>query len=226
MRCFLPLLLAGCGTMGSTNQSETCAQWIDCVTAVTPAAVGDAVASYGENGTCWSTQGDGNTCTNACEAALAEAFVAHDAEPACDTGIGQTASAVLQQGQRWNFTSGDGKPCETDNWYFQLKSTDAELVVAEGARFRIEFEEAYFKDMTDWRDIDFETLALRCDIDYPRFECQQTKVIEGAKQQWDFTYSGAFSQGSRVARGTLYVRTSDHEGELCAFEHELTGVAL
>ena len=48
-------------------QSEECAQYLTCVDAIMPGASSSFVGSYGENGTCWSTdRRSADNCTAAC----------------------------------------------------------------------------------------------------------------------------------------------------------------
>ena len=62
------LALSACGGGG---QSETCKKYLACTEAVSAGSSASLKSSYGEGGTCWTTnQASADACTTACQSAL------------------------------------------------------------------------------------------------------------------------------------------------------------
>lgn len=84
-RFLIPLLLIGCGEDKlDDTQSDTdagaCDEYLACVSAATPSDLGDEIATYGDEGSCWEQ--DASLCDAACEAGLDQLRLDY-ADPAC-----------------------------------------------------------------------------------------------------------------------------------------------
>jgi hypothetical protein len=67
MRRLALLALALLGACNGIDQSPECAQYMACVEAISPGGSVAYESSYGERGTCWSTDGNSaRRCTAAC----------------------------------------------------------------------------------------------------------------------------------------------------------------
>jgi hypothetical protein len=76
---------------GGAAPTASCEDYLACVAAATPGALGEALATYGENGSCWQELPDA-TCLQACADALADLHGAYPSEPACGEVVDCTAS--------------------------------------------------------------------------------------------------------------------------------------
>jgi hypothetical protein len=67
MRRLVLLALLALGACNHIPQSPECAQYLACTEAITPGSSTQYVGSYGERGTCWSTDGKAaRACTATC----------------------------------------------------------------------------------------------------------------------------------------------------------------
>ena len=92
--------LAGCGSQrgeegdsdgdadaGGQTDRGSCPDYVACVGATTPIGLGEALDTYGPEGSCWrSTSEVANLCASACESGLEQYRAAFPDELACDPG--------------------------------------------------------------------------------------------------------------------------------------------
>ncbi len=84
-RILITLLLVGCGEDKTDDtqagaEASACDDYLACVSAATPSDLGDEIATYGDEGSCWDE--DASLCAGACEAGLDQLREAY-ADPAC-----------------------------------------------------------------------------------------------------------------------------------------------
>jgi hypothetical protein len=117
-------------------QTAACAMYIECLTATAPSEVGAAVAEYGEEGTCWTSQSGADSCDAACVAAVEEIHQRVPNEPACDDGSSLWAATIFGGApSSWDFQvieelSNDCRNQTTDE-------VDLEIVPGEGTSFTV-----------------------------------------------------------------------------------------
>jgi hypothetical protein len=67
---------------GQPSPHDDCNDYLACVAAATPSALGIAIDTYGEQGSCW-TELDETTCAKACRDALGQLQEAFPEQPEC-----------------------------------------------------------------------------------------------------------------------------------------------
>jgi hypothetical protein len=104
-------LLLGCaGILGDTGagtgstQDETCAQYLDCLAEVDPTTLASVQSTYGESGSCWTSEATSAQCATACETALDQELSLYPHEEACG-GDGSTTANDIDGD--WSFEADD-----------------------------------------------------------------------------------------------------------------------
>ena len=145
-RIFITMLLVGCGEDKTTDSDtspneDACEQYIACVSTATPADLGDAIDTYGDEGSCWDE--DAALCDAACDAGLDQLRETY-ADPACwDASCGEfMAWWTSQCGQL-----ADGRWCDDEYAAWRTCTADAAecdpdaclhlLPLADGAVFQL-----------------------------------------------------------------------------------------
>lgn len=161
-------------TQDAVDQDPACAAYLDCLTALDPGAVGVALESYGEDGTCWTSESAAEACADACAQAIAAAHQVDPAEPACDDGSSVSTLTLLGADAPWQFDA--GAPEADCGYPVGLLDLDAALQGSEGPEFAIVGE------------LEIESLVgsparypvdLACTLDGVDFTCT-TVVVEQA----------------------------------------------
>jgi len=91
------------GDDGTIEQSQVCADYLECAEVVTPSAMETLLEAYGPDGTCWDSQEAADLCDEACGVAMAELLGQHPATPECMGDGDLTSLAVLGSGAEWRW---------------------------------------------------------------------------------------------------------------------------
>lgn len=149
------------------EQDPACAMYLDCLTAIDPDAVGLALETYGESGSCWETADAAEACAAACEEAVSSAHQAVPDEPACDDGSELSSETLLGPRADWSFYLEDLDPdCEFDIGVVDVAGT---LEGSDTAAFSFAAE-ATASSLTYDERIDLEG-EWGCTLDVEAFTC-------------------------------------------------------
>jgi hypothetical protein len=177
--------------------SDACAQYIDCLTATAPEAVGPMLESYGEGGTCWENEANAEACDAACAEALADYHAAFPDEEACDDG---TVPPITVEGGDWLFEAadtdcrGDGDLAATR--YEAELQTDGDDAFTLDGRITLQDQEYTYEV-----DVGFDCVMEGDDA----FSCADEPVHLVTENDFTFSFAGTFSGGGSTAEAEMRV---------------------
>lgn len=179
---------------GSIAQDPACAAYLECLTAVAPEAVGEALETYGEGGTCWTTTSTAEACAEACGSALDTVAEAYPDEPAC----GGASGADGLDGTHWIFTAEEvDNTCGYD-WGVVEVEGDVEATGGDGFEL---VGTVIAHDLAESREAIFDT-TLSCTLTDRSFTCDPVEIEAIGAYTSVVELSGTFGAGFTTAEAT------------------------
>ena len=195
------------------DQASICADYLNCLAAVDPAALASVQSTYGTDGTCWTDETTAEQCAEACKTGLSQMDDEHPEEPKCDDGEVTEASEL--EG-RWRFvtTRSDGG---CDDFALDFDGMDLEISASGSKDFTAsgQAEMGIFGNPYDFN------LELDCALSEDDFSCDEYV----AKLDTHWTFEGVYQEASIDA--TLELGLGDGGGGIqCTEVFTLDGEEL
>ena len=173
------------------EQSEACAQYIECLTATAPDAVGPALSAYGEDGSCWTTQSSADACDEACQEALSNAFDLYPEESACSDG---STPEIQLDYDNWLFDETKNN-CDDDFFVYQFE-----------AQLSPDSETFQFHGLVTLRSVSGSTVeeygvqvSFACQTDGFDFACDDVFSSLITEDDLTLSFSGTFAEDLQSA---------------------------
>lgn len=165
------------------DQASVCADYLNCLAAVDPAALASVQSTYGSDGTCWTDETTAEQCAEACKTGLKQMDDEHPEEPKCDDGDVTEASDL--EG-RWIFeaTRADGG---CDAFILDFDGMDLEIS-PDGSKDFTATGQAAVAISGTWYDFNVE---FDCSLSEDDFSCDE--YVGKFDSHWSFegVYQGA-----------------------------------
>lgn len=183
-------------------QSEACAQYVSCVSAVEPSTLGAVTAAYGLSGDCWESAATAHECTEACEAALSALHRAYPEAPECDDGSAVPSSTWLGEAGQWRFDVTDTPEyCDGDHAQTPLRAI-LTFYGGDDPTFVIEGSVTFIARGYAGDSLTCDVTAVTCSLDGHDFACDPFSAGVGC-DTFQFTFTGTFGDTWYTAAGTM-----------------------
>lgn len=184
----------GCGP----QQSDVCAEYVDCATTVIPEGAAALLAAYGPEGSCWEDQDLVKTCNQACRTGLEDTWKLYPKQDACLGGGPSDSQEVFDEEEAWKWGRDDdcdfsGRPALDLDWVIHPSDSKAFAV-----------------DMTLSHDEFTADYTADCELSGVEFTCDEPTGLFAIEGDFDIK----FETGDAVFEGEL----GDGSGEVGSCE--------